>query len=338
MTKTAHILSVSQSQSQVPDIGAMDVATVCKAAGDPLRIQILHLLEQDAFGVLELCRILEVRQPALSHHLKILATAGLVTTRREGTYIYYRRALGQRDGLDELRQQVFSSLNACELESEIAGRLVVEQKTRAARSENFFHANAEKFRDQQDLIASYAQYGELIEQSVDALAVSSVARVLEIGPGEGELLSALSARFDQVVALDNSQAMLDKSRAFAKRNALENIQFYHGDTTELVKERGASKGDLSDVVTLNMVLHHIPSPGEIFKDIFCLLNEGGALLVTELCEHDQDWAREACGDVWLGFEPEALSQWAIAAGLQCGDSQYLALRNGFRIQVRQFYK
>jgi ArsR family transcriptional regulator len=42
--------------------------------------------------------------------------------------------------------------------------------------------------------------------------------------------------------------------------------------------------------------------------------------------------------VWLGFDPEDLGRWANAAGLTAGRELYLALRNGFRIQVRQFHK
>ena len=62
-----------------------------KALADQLRLQILRLLRNESFGVLELCRILEIKQSALSHHLKILATADVVTTRREGNSIFYRR-------------------------------------------------------------------------------------------------------------------------------------------------------------------------------------------------------------------------------------------------------
>ena len=49
-------------------------------------------------------------------------------------------------------------------------------------------------------------------------------------------------------------------------------------------------------------------------------------------------SRETCGDLWLGFAPEELSRWGSAAGLDEGESVYLALRNGFRIQVRVFHR
>ena len=68
------------------------------------------------------------------------------------------------------------------------------------------------------------------------------------------------------------------------------------------------------------------------------LSIGGSLLITELCRHDQRWAESACGDLWLGFEPADLTQWAQAAGFENGRAVYLAQRNGFRVQIRQFIK
>ena len=85
-----------------------------------------------------------------------------------------------------------------------------------------------------------------------------------------------------------------------------------------------------------MVLHHTPSPAEVFHDVANRLAPGGMVLVTDLCSHDQAWARENCGDLWLGFDPEDLTRWACEAGLLEMTSVYLAQRNGFQIQVRLF--
>ena len=60
-----------------------------KALGDENRMQILTLLHDgDKCG----CRLLEaldISQPTLSHHMKILCDAGLVSARREGKWMYY---------------------------------------------------------------------------------------------------------------------------------------------------------------------------------------------------------------------------------------------------------
>ena len=67
-----------------------------------------------------------------------------------------------------------------------------------------------------------------------------------------------------------------------------------------------------------------------------LLAHNGILVISELCQHDQDWVRDAAGDVWLGFNESLLDHWAGEAGLSKGPSSYTALRNGFRIQVHSY--
>ena len=68
-------------QSQCGTLLTEALSALCKAAGDPLRLAVLRVLSQDSFGVLELSQIFEFRQSGMSHHLKILLQAGLVTTR-----------------------------------------------------------------------------------------------------------------------------------------------------------------------------------------------------------------------------------------------------------------
>src|SRR5690606_25140480 len=70
-----------------------ELAALCKAGGDALRLNVLRALSNDSFGVLELPQIFAIGQSGMSHHLKVLAQAGLVATRREGNAIFDRRAL-----------------------------------------------------------------------------------------------------------------------------------------------------------------------------------------------------------------------------------------------------
>ena len=311
---------------------ASGLAGFCKASADPLRLQVLRVLREDSFGVSELCAIFRIRQPALSHHLKVLAGASLVATRREGNSIFYRRAeLGQRPELAALQSALFESVDRIELPAETEQALQALHRQREQNSRNFFRDNADKFRQQQDLIASYEQYAGSVADVLRNARLEQYGTALEVGPGDGSFLLELAPGFEQVLALDIEAAMLEQARARASDAGLDNIEFIHGDT-------GHPRLDevRADCVVINMVLHHTPDPGQILKDVATCLAPGGVVLVTDLCRHDQGWARENCGDLWLGFDPADLTRWAMAAGLDDIASVYLAQRNGFQVQVRLF--
>ena len=127
--------------------------------------------------------------------------------------------------------------------------------------------------------------------------------------------------------------MLNICATQVQQQALQAVQLDLGDS-----RYAATHYPNCDAVVANMVLHHTPNPGQIFLDLSQCLNPGGSLIICDLLSHDQSWARENCGDVWLGFDEQELHQWALAAGLQLGQETFLTLRNGFRIQVKQFLK
>ena len=309
------------------------IGILCKAAGDPLRIQILKALQQNAYGVLELCQVFDIRQSAMSHHLKILANARLVSSRREGTTIFYRRnPLNPDVDLQSVQKALFQAIDKAVIDPDIAERLDEINRERASASVEFFNRNVSLFEENQDLIASWSDYGDSVESLLDS-SLSASSTALEIGPGYGQFLKKLCATFEQVVALDNSAEMLDQCEQRVKKQGFKNIRFIHGDTF-LALDKNIS----ADFISLNMVLHHNPIPGDIIKHCADLLTTDGVLLITDLCAHNQDWVKQACGDLWLGFEPGEITDWAENAGLAESNSLFLTQRNGFRIQLRQFKK
>lgn len=66
-----------------------DMACVFKALSDENRIRILKLLGTGEKCACKLLEALNISQPTLSHHMKILCDAGLVTGRREGKWTHY---------------------------------------------------------------------------------------------------------------------------------------------------------------------------------------------------------------------------------------------------------
>ncbi|MEQ8953175.1 MAG: methyltransferase domain-containing protein, partial [Gammaproteobacteria bacterium] len=126
---------------------------------------------------------------------------------------------------------------------------------------------------------------------------------------------------------------LERSRTAVNEADFNHVNFILGDTAVAAK-----KNLRYDLILFNMVLHHISSPARTFSDCAKLLNENGKLLIIELSSHDQDWVRESCGDLWLGFEEADLLHWAEKAELQHEQSSYLGLRNGFQIQMSVYRK
>lgn len=310
------------------------LASILKASGDPLRLEILRVLQRDTFGVTELCSLFDSRQPGMSHHLKVLNKAGLVETQREGNSIFYRRPIKQNGELnDELIHSLFEIIDQSPLSHSAVDKITLIKAQRAAQSQLFFSRHADKFKEQQELIATFEQYAMPVVDLINSHDFSDKASAMEIGPGEGAFLSELSPRFNKVYALDNSEGMLNKARSYAENNKLSNIEFVLGESSKAVKENIKV-----DAIILNMVLHHIPSPADIFIDCAELLKENGIMLISDLSHHDQSWAKENCGDLWLGFENEELSKWASNSGMSEGESLYIGLRNGFQIQVREFIK
>jgi ArsR family transcriptional regulator len=218
------------------------------------------VFQQNAYGVLELCQIFDIRQSAMSHHLKILSNAGLVASRREGTTIFYRRnPLNPDIDLQSVQKALFQAIDQASVDSEVADRLADIHLERANASVEFFNRNVSLFEENQDLIASWSDYGDSVESLLDS-SVEATNTALEIGPGYGQFLKKLSVAFDQVIALDNSAEMLEQCEQRSKKQGLTNIHFQHGDTFAAI-----DKGISSDFVSLNMVLHHNPTPGDIIK-------------------------------------------------------------------------
>ena len=71
------------------DFPEKNMALVFKALSDEIRIRILKLLRNGEKCACKLLEELNISQPTLSHHMKILCDSGLVTGRREGKWTHY---------------------------------------------------------------------------------------------------------------------------------------------------------------------------------------------------------------------------------------------------------
>ena len=76
----------------VPPIEELELLhnNICRALGEPKRIQILYALHNQPCHVNGLAEQLDIPQPTVSRHLAVLRQAGVVSTRKDGINVYYR--------------------------------------------------------------------------------------------------------------------------------------------------------------------------------------------------------------------------------------------------------
>ena len=90
MTKGIHQETVRRVEKQMPDpVDLYELADLYKLFGDSTRLGILWALSESEMCVCDLCALLKMKQPAVSHQLKNLKQSRIVKARRDGKIVYY---------------------------------------------------------------------------------------------------------------------------------------------------------------------------------------------------------------------------------------------------------
>lgn len=90
ITKGIHRNIIRIVKQALPDpIHLYDLADLFKLFGDSTRLGIIWALSESEMCVCDLCALLKMKQPAVSHQLKNLKQARIVKSRRDGKVIYY---------------------------------------------------------------------------------------------------------------------------------------------------------------------------------------------------------------------------------------------------------
>jgi len=89
--KTAEPMGSNPAVGKLQDKLAKDLVRIFKLLSDETRLRILYSLSQaEELHVRALCELLQLSQPAVSHHLGMLRNAGIVDPRRDGKHNFYR--------------------------------------------------------------------------------------------------------------------------------------------------------------------------------------------------------------------------------------------------------
>ncbi len=132
--------------------------------------------------------------------------------------------------------------------------------------------------------------------------------VADVGSGTGFIAAGLAPRVSEVISLDNSPEMLAVARRNLARCGNVRFQLAEGESLPLAD-------DSVDAVFANMYLHHAPDPALAIREMVRVLKPGGALVITDMDRHDNEWQRVEMADLWLGFERDQVHAWYEEAGL-----------------------
>jgi ArsR family transcriptional regulator len=273
---------------------------------DPSRLRILLLVEREELSVAELQEILGMGQSRISTHLSQLKNAGLVEDRRNGKSILYRlKPSAQSNGFSEMLvvlRQAAAEIPEAEQDTE-ALRLALRRRQDKMRA--YFDELAGKFG--RNYVPGRSWQG-LAETLLTLLPPMVIA---DLGAGEGTFSQLLARRARKVIAVDNSEKMVEYGRELARKYGVKNLEYRKGDL-EAVPIRDATV----DLAFFSQALHHAQHPARAVAEASRILRPGGRIVVLDLLRHSYEEARELYADLWLGFTEVEVTRFLRQAGFK----------------------
>ncbi|MCC5875287.1 MAG: metalloregulator ArsR/SmtB family transcription factor [Candidatus Sumerlaeia bacterium] len=279
-----------------------DLTRFFRTLSDETRLRVLRLLAREELTVNELATITQLAQPRISNHLKILREEDLLAERRDGSWRHYRV---EPTNLPELARTIWPSLkvawdNDPRFQADDKRLAEVLISRHPVGNGSFFDQLANQWDTLRDVL-----YGENLGRVVLRSLLPPDLTVADIGTGTGYVLHLFGNRAGRLIAVDNSEAMLNVAREKARAAGLDNVEFKLADVTTAPPLEPQS----ADVITIIQVLHHLPDPREALANAAAGLKPGGVLIVSDFLEHQQTWLRDRLHHKWLGFTRTKTSQW-----------------------------
>jgi SAM-dependent methyltransferase len=293
-------------------------AGLFRLLGDDARLRILRLLDAERLNVSELTGILGIAQSGVSRHLGLLKEAGLVEERRDAGFTFFslapalqpgHRRAGREggtgaNGFGPLWPLLRSHFDAAADTAEGRADMARLEEVRRVRKENFDDHGAAGEHRQVVPGRSWAAWARALGHLLPELEIA------DLGCGEGYLTIEASRFAKRVIAIDRSEAVLEKARQTAKRRRVTNVEWTRGEIENLPLD-----DESVDVALLSQALHHATDPNVALAQAVRILRPGGRVLLLELRRHDEAWVRERLGDRWLGFDDDELRGMLEKAGL-----------------------
>ena len=254
---------------------------------EPSRTRIVLLLEREELSVAELQEILGMGQSTISTYLSQLKQASLVEDRRTGKNILYVVKPGVSVEMMAVLRHAVSEIPEAVDDAE-ALKLVLARRQDKMRT--YFDELAGKFGRQYVPGRSWQGLAETLLMLLPPLVIA------DLGAGEGTVSQLLARRAKRVIAVDNSEKMVEFGSDLAKNHGVENLEYRLGDLESLP----IADGEV-DVAFFSQSLHHAQHPTLALAEAYRILKPGGRVIVLDLLKHHFEEARAIYADLHLGF-------------------------------------
>jgi ubiquinone/menaquinone biosynthesis C-methylase UbiE/DNA-binding transcriptional ArsR family regulator len=271
-----------------------------RVLGDPTRLRMWLLLSQEELSVAELQEILGMGQSSISTHLAQLKHAGLVEDRRTGKNSWYRFKQGDA-GVSRLLEALRNE-ELAESQQDNAGLELVLRK-RQDKTRAFFDDMAGRLGREYVPGRSWKSIAEALLWVLPPMVIA------DLGAGEGAFSMLLAQRAERVIAVDNSDKMVELGSALAGKQGVARLEYRKGDLEEVPIADGTV-----DLALFSQSLHHAIHPERAIGEAWRILKPGGRIAILDLVQHRFIEARELYADVWLGFSEVELESMLGKAG------------------------
>jgi ubiquinone/menaquinone biosynthesis C-methylase UbiE/DNA-binding transcriptional ArsR family regulator len=293
---------------------ALPLADRFQALADPTRLRIVALLRLMELSVGELAQVLGQSQPRVSRHLKILADAGVLERRKEGSWVFLTLAdPGQVKPMFALIDVWADGVTRTLFASD-AARTETIRAERAEAASRYFTGHAEVWDQIRSLHVAECD----VERAIDrTLGKRPLGRLVDIGTGTGRMIELFGPRSSVAIGIDRSSEMLRLARVKLEAAGIAS-SLRQGDMYALPLADHSA-----DSIIIHQVLHYAHSPASAIGEAARVLAPGGTLLVVDFAAHDRDELRATDAHIRLGFEDEAMRGWFAAAGLTTDEIKHL---------------
>jgi ArsR family transcriptional regulator len=298
-------------------------------------LRLLRVLAKERLNVTELTGVLGLAQSGVSRHLGLLKDARLVAEERDGGFTYYRLAPSLDGGDAALTAMLREQFDASAADPSVRADEARLQEVLRLRKENFETHAGPDTRDARQLVPgrSWAAWSRAL-----GLLLSPV-KVADLGCGEGYLTMEAARWASRVIAVDRSDAVLNRAKALARRRRVSNVIWKKGELEKLPIRDGAV-----DVAMLSQALHHAHDPARAVAEAARITGPGGQVLLLDLRAHQEEWVRAKLGDRRLGFEDDELRRMLVGGGLtdvkvgvgasKAGDPFTVLIASGKKLKTR----